>query len=167
MPPEIVQLDLRGMPAEKQAAALRERYAALRGQGARVTARVEKHPARLYISMLESGYRVALRESKDGTFIDLHPDGSTARLARGGAHSVVAHRGGRVYANTTENRVAVLDASTRQVLKHIAVGRNPSHLELSHDQRRLYVANSGSDEISIIDTATDTVTATAPTGRRP
>src|SRR4051794_11111437 len=116
MPAETLQLDLRGMPAEKQAGVLREHYTRLKGQGARVRARVENHPARLYISMLESGYRVALGGSADGTFIELEPDGSTPRPARGGTHSVVAHRDGRVYANTTENRVAVLDASTRKVI---------------------------------------------------
>src|SRR6185369_9594611 len=141
-------------------------YAALKGQGARVCARVESHPTRLYVSLLESGYRVTHRVSAEGTFLDLEPDGSTPR-PRFGAHSVAAHRDGRVYANTTEDRVAVLDAATRKIVKHIAVGKNPSHLELSGDDRRLYVADSGSDEITIIDTATDAVIATAATGKRP
>jgi YVTN family beta-propeller protein len=164
---ETPQLDLRSMPAEKQSAVLRERYALLKGQNATVQARVENNPARLYISMLESGYRVALKREDGATFLYLWPDGSTPRLGRRGAHSVVAHRDGRIYTNTTENRVVVLDASTRKVTKHIAAGDDPSHLELSHDQRRLYVANSGSNDVTIIDTSIDTAVERAPTGKHP
>jgi len=64
------------------------------------------------------------------------------------------------------HRVAVIDGLTRKVIKHIAVGDEPSHLELSHDGRRLYIANSGSDDVTIVDTADDRVIATAaPTPR--
>jgi YVTN family beta-propeller protein len=79
----------------------------------------------------------------------------------------VRHDEGRIYTNTIENRLAVIDESTRQVLRHIPVGDDPSHLELSHNGRYLYVANSGSDDVTIVDTASDQVIATAATGRRP
>ncbi len=164
---ERVELDLRNISPERQSAALREHYAALRGRNALVHARVEERPARLFISLIESGYRVSLEKKDGATFLNLLPDGSTPRLVRGGAHSVVAHRDGRIYTNTTKNRVAVLDGSTRKVTRHIAVGEEPSHLELSHDHRRLYVANSGSNDVTIIDTFTDTVVDTAPAGKRP
>lgn len=129
-----VQLDLRGLPPDRQASLLREQYIGLRGTDARVRALVEDRPARLYISMLESGYRVSLAREKTATILVLRPDGSRPRLGVRGAHSVVAHPDGRIYANTTGNRVAVIDASIRRVLRHIPAGENPSHLDLSHTQ---------------------------------
>ena len=164
---DAVRLDLRDMPAERQLRFLREQYVALRGKGGAVRAQVEENPARLYISMLESGYRVSLERENGARFLLLRPDGSTPRLGRSGAHSVVAHPDGRIYANTTGDRVAVLDGSTRKVLRYIPVGENPSHLELSHDHRHLYVANSGSSDVTMVDTSTDTAIKTVPTGKRP
>ena len=161
-----VNLDLRGQAAERQMAALLEQFRALRGQRATVRALVDDNPARLYVSMLEGGYRVSLERAGDAIALVLRPDGSTPRR-QPGAHSLVVHRDGRVYVNTTEDRVAVLDGASRKVLRHIAVGRDPQHLELSPDHSRLYVANSGSNDVSVIDTASDTVVATGPTGRRP
>jgi YVTN family beta-propeller protein len=162
-----VRLDMRGLPLDQQTTILREKYLELRGAGGMVRAQLDKQPARLYISMLESGYRVALEPDGAATILVFKPDGSTPRLGRRGAHSVAAHPDGRIYANTTENRVAVLDASTRRVLRHLRVGGVPSHLELSHDGKRLYVANAGSNDVTVVDTQTDTILATAKTGRRP
>ncbi len=162
-----VRLDLRGLPLDQQTNALREKYSELRGTGAVVRAQVDPQPARLYVSMLESGFRVAIEPDGNITTLVLKPDGSTPRLGRRGAHSVAAHPDGRIYANTTENRVAVLDASSRRVLRHLCVGDVPSHLELSADGRRLYVANAGSNDVTVVNTATDTVVATGKTGKRP
>src|SRR5215475_3833612 len=162
-----VNIDLRGLTPDQQVARLREHYVLLRGKGSVVLARVEDRPVRQYVSMLERGYRVTLECEGETTWLILRPDGSTPRLGLRGAHSVVSHCEGRIYANTTENRVAVIDQSTRRVLKRVPVGDDPSHLELSHDGRFLYVANSGSDDVTIIDTANDQVTATVPTGKRP
>src|SRR5512142_1360716 len=156
MPSSEQGLDLRGMSPERQAAMLREKYVELRGTGGALRAEVDNRPARLYISLLESGYRVSLTNENGSTFLVLRPDGSTPRLGIRGAHSIAAHPDGRIYANTTENRVAVLDASSRRVLRHIPVGEIPSHLELSHDGGKLYVANAGSSDVTIVDTATDT-----------
>ena len=167
MAAQTLHLDLRGRKPDQQVDCLKEQYVALRGTGSVVRAQVEERPVRQYISMLERGYRVTLEREGEATWLVLRPDDSTPRLGLRGAHSVVSHRDGRVYTNTTGNRVAVLDGSTRKVLKHIAVGDDPSHLELSHDGRRLYVANSGSDDVTIIDTVSDRVMATVPTGKRP
>lgn len=161
-----MNLDLRGQPADKQLAALVQQFRDLRGQDATVRALVDDNPARLYVSMLEGGYRVRLELADGQTTLVLRPDGSTPRR-QPGAHSLVVHPDGRVYVNTSGDRLAVIDGASRKLLRHIAVGRDPQHLALSPDGARLYVANSGSDDVSIIDTAGDTVVATGRTGRRP
>lgn len=161
-----VNLDLRGQPADQQLTALHDRYRELRGQGATIRALIGQNPVRLYVSLLEGGYRVRLERSGADTTLVLRPDGSTPRR-QPGAHSLVVHPDGRVYVNTTDNRVAVIDGSTRRVLRHIGVGKDPQHLELSPDGSRVYVANSGSDDVSVVDTVSDTVVATGSTGRRP
>ncbi|MGH7870855.1 MAG: YncE family protein, partial [Candidatus Binatia bacterium] len=164
---QTVNIDLADLTPDQQVARLKEQYVLLRGKEAVVRARVDELPVRQYISLLERGYRVALEREGESFTLVLRPDGSAPRLGLRGAHSVVSHRDGRVYVNTTDNRVAVIDGSNRQVMKHIAVGDEPSHLELSHDGNRLYVANSGSNDATIIDTTSDQVVATPPTGRRP
>jgi YVTN family beta-propeller protein len=164
---QTIHLDLREATVDQQVGHLKERYASLRGSGSIVRARVEERPVRQYISMLERGYRVLLEHQDRATYLVLRPDGSTPRVGLGGAHSVACHPDGRIYTNTTGNRVAVCDGSTRRVRKHILVGDDPSHIELSHDGRRLYVANSGSNDVTLIDTANDEVIATVPTGKRP
>ncbi|MGD0629697.1 MAG: hypothetical protein ABR987_10100 [Terracidiphilus sp.] len=53
-----------------------------------------------------------------------------------------------------------LSASTNYVVTRIAVGLNPRGLALTHDGRRLFVANRLDDTISVIDARTNTVKAT-------
>ena len=160
-------LDLSALNVDQQVDELKRQFLLLRGKGAVVRALVGELPVRQYISMLEQGYRVFIEQDENGYSLVLYPDGSTPRIGLRGAHSLVSHRDGRVYCNTTSNRVAVIDGSTRYVLKHIQVGEDPSHLELSHDGARLYVANSGSNDVTIIDTAGDQEITTASTGKRP
>jgi len=167
MASQTVNIDLTDHTPDQQVNRLKEQYVLLRGKGVVVRARVGELPVRQYISLLERGYRVALERENGGYALVLRPDDSTPRLGIRGAHSIASHTDGRVYTNTTENRVAVIDGATRKVLKHIAAGDDPSHLELSRDGFRLYVANAGSSDVTIIDTASDQVIATAPAGKRP
>src|SRR5512145_2941466 len=167
MSSQTIDIDLAPLTPDQQVARLKEQYVLLRGKGAEVRGRADALPVRQFISLLERGYRVTLEREGESFALVLRPDGSTPRLGLRGAHSVVSHSDGRVYTNTTENRVAVIDASTRRVRKHISTGDEPSHLELSHDGNRLYVANSGSNDVTIVDTTSDQVLATAATGRRP
>ena len=160
-------LDLSALTVDQQVDELKGQFCLLCGKAAVVRALVGELPVRQYISMLEQGYRVFLEQGDNGYCLVLYPDGSTPRIGLRGAHSLVSDRDSRVYCNTTSNRVAVIDASTRRVSKHIPVGDDPSHLELSHDGTRLYVANGGSNDVTIVDTATDQVVTTASTGKRP
>jgi YVTN family beta-propeller protein len=139
---ESVNLDLHELTPDQQVGRLKEQYVLLRGQGAVVRARTRELPVRQYISLLERGYRVALERDGESFVLVLRPDGSTPRLGLRGAHSVVSHPDGRVYTNTTDNRVAVIDALSRRVKRHIPTGDEPSHLELSHDCKRLYVGKA-------------------------
>lgn len=65
----------------------------------------------------------------------------------------------RIYiANSGLNRVEVFDERTRQMLEPIKVGQLPRSLALSSDGSVLYVANSSSEYITVIDPATNRVT---------
>ena len=60
-----------------------------------------------------------------------------------------------IYATVpTLNSVAVIDSNTLAVKATIGIGSNPRGLTLSPDGSRLYVANSGSNFVGVIDTAT-------------
>jgi len=54
-----------------------------------------------------------------------------------------------------DGSVAVVDAATLRVRKHIVTGRHPTLMIFNRDRSRLYVANSDGDSVSVIDTATD------------
>ncbi len=67
----------------------------------------------------------------------------------------------RLYiANAGLNRVEVFDIKTKKLLAPIAVGQLPRSLALSPDGSLLYVANSGSEAISIVDPDKAAVTGT-------
>jgi YVTN family beta-propeller protein len=69
-------------------------------------------------------------------------------------------RNEKVYASCERDGVvASIDAQTGKV-QPIKTGMQPTGLLLNKDQSRLYVSNSGSDTVSIIDTATDQVIKT-------
>jgi YVTN family beta-propeller protein len=57
-----------------------------------------------------------------------------------------------------------LSASAEYVTARIPVGHNPRGVALSHDGKRLYVANRLDDTISVIDTASEKVTSTIDLG---
>ena len=57
-----------------------------------------------------------------------------------------------------------LAASSEYVAARIAVGHNPRGVALSPDGKRLYVANRLDDNVSVIDTATNTVSTTIDLG---
>ena len=56
--------------------------------------------------------------------------------------------------------VSVLDLSQNKAVAQIATGANPAYVLLNKAQSRLFVANGGSDTVSVIDTAKNKVTQT-------
>jgi YVTN family beta-propeller protein len=151
---------------------IRDLYRTYRGSGTSFRQQLDKVPVALFITLLEIGYRVALVADVDGLALRFEPDGSSPRdravLGEGSAaHSLVATSAGSIYSTTSKDRVAVLDASTRRIRGHVSVGRNPQHLAVSDKEDRVYSANLTSDDVTVIDTADDSVVATSGAGRWP
>lgn len=68
---------------------------------------------------------------------------------------------GRVYVSAErDDEVLCFDGNTGKPRAKIRVGRNPSYLRLSPDERHLYVSNSSSDSLTDIDLASNDVRRT-------
>ena len=70
-------------------------------------------------------------------------------------------------ADREHDRVVIIDVQSRQVSRYVAVGSQPEDLALSPNGDTLFVANSGSNSISVIDLATKQLarTLTLPPAR--
>jgi YVTN family beta-propeller protein len=66
------------------------------------------------------------------------------------------------FMTSSTNRVTVLNTTTMAVMKTISVWTMPHGMRMNHAGTRLYVANMMSDNISVIDVASDSVIATIP-----
>jgi YVTN family beta-propeller protein len=75
-----------------------------------------------------------------------------------GAHAFVTHPSRPIMYATLpdQNSVAIIDTNTLAVRNTVFIGSNPSGMALSTDGSRLYVANSGSNFVGVLDTATET-----------
>ena len=83
--------------------------------------------------------------------IDLRPSSGP-----GGAYpAAVLVREGRAYVTCQRDaELLEVELATRKVLRRAAVGRQPTKLVASRDGKRLYVANAGSDTITVVDRET-------------
>jgi YVTN family beta-propeller protein len=77
--------------------------------------------------------------------------------ATDGANPVVVDPATGIANNGT---ISVYDTGSQSLAKTILVGLHPSAMVFSPDDSRLFVANSNSDSVSVIDTASDTVERT-------
>ena len=68
---------------------------------------------------------------------------------------------------TGEGVVVAVDSETREDGKQVSVGDAPEDIESSTDGRTVYVANTGSDSISVINTVSMRVKRTIDVGRAP
>jgi YVTN family beta-propeller protein len=76
----------------------------------------------------------------------------------------------RIYVtNQLDNTVSVIDGGTHKSVATVRVGVSPADMAVSPDRKSVYIANTGSDTVSVLDTADNTVaTAIAlPRGSRP
>jgi len=65
------------------------------------------------------------------------------------------------------NRIAVIDAATKQVLKYLLVGQRVWQLELTPDGKYLLTTNGVSNDVSVIDVAALKVIKSIPVGSFP
>jgi PQQ-dependent catabolism-associated beta-propeller protein len=65
------------------------------------------------------------------------------------------------------NRLAVIDRESRKVREYLLVGTRAWNTQLTRDNKLLYVVNSGSDDITIVDVEKEKVIRTVPVGRYP
>lgn len=89
-----------------------------------------------------------------------------------GTHMVVAGRAsGKLYtANIGSDTISAIEpvkAPGLWRLAHIGVGKGPEGIDMSPDDREVWVAHRGDGALTIIDTATDKVKETIKVGRSP
>jgi YVTN family beta-propeller protein len=65
------------------------------------------------------------------------------------------------------NRVAVIDAKTKEVIDYVLVGQRPWHGEFSPDYKKYYVANGLTNDLTVIDAETLKAERSVPVGRLP
>jgi YVTN family beta-propeller protein len=78
--------------------------------------------------------------------------------------------GARIYvSNQLDNTISVIDGATHKVVATVRVGASPAQLAVSPDRRSVYVANTGSDTVSVINSDRNTVAGTIalPRASRP
>jgi YVTN family beta-propeller protein len=76
----------------------------------------------------------------------------------------------RIYvSNQLDNTVSVIDGATHKILATVRVGVSPAQMAVSPDRRSVYIANTGSNTVSVLTTDKNTVAKTIalPRGSRP
>src|SRR5690606_22925608 len=66
--------------------------------------------------------------------------------------------------NEKDNTVTVLDSQSRKVIHTIKVGQRPRGITISHDGKYVFLCASDDDSIEIIDTATNEIVGSLPSG---
>jgi YVTN family beta-propeller protein len=63
--------------------------------------------------------------------------------------------------------VAVIDTATKEVKNYILVGQRPWHGEMGPDGKKYYVANGLTNDLTVIDVASQKAEKSVPVGRLP
>ncbi len=106
-------------------------------------------------------YNISVIDTKTNTVTDTVPVGCWSHGV------VVSPDGTKAYVTNSVNysipgNVSVIDTATNEVINNISVGNSPVGLAVSPDGTKVYVANYWGNTTSVINTATNTVTATVP-----
>jgi YVTN family beta-propeller protein len=73
----------------------------------------------------------------------------------------------RIYvSNQLDNTVSVIDGATHRTVATVRVGVSPAQMAVSPDRRSVYIANTGSSTVSVLNTADNTVAKTIALPRR-
>ncbi|MBI5706330.1 MAG: hypothetical protein HZC36_05005 [Armatimonadetes bacterium] len=132
------------------------------------------HPAGIAFS--SDGSRLYVANNQTGLPTNFVGSVSVISMADGGEEKRILTRGfpfalaaitkgaakdKKVYvASERDGLVESLDVEKAEVKRQIVTGAQPEGLLLNESQSRLYVANAGSDTVSVVDTSTDKVLAT-------
>jgi YVTN family beta-propeller protein len=104
---------------------------------------VDSAGSRAYVANREAG-TVSVIDTRTNRVISTIPAGRGPRGVSVGALSVYV-------ANVEDNSVTVIDRSSNAVVATIPVGQRPVAVEANPRTGRVYVANEGSDSLSVID----------------
>jgi YVTN family beta-propeller protein len=67
----------------------------------------------------------------------------------------------RIYVtNQLDNTASVIDSATHKVVATVRVGASPAQMAVSPDRRSVYIANTGSNTVSVLNTDDDTIART-------
>jgi YVTN family beta-propeller protein len=66
--------------------------------------------------------------------------------------------------NTQDDSVSVIDIATQKEITKVNVGSTPEGISIDDENQRLYIANWGSNTVSVIDTQTHRLINTIKTG---
>jgi YVTN family beta-propeller protein len=73
----------------------------------------------------------------------------------------------RIYVtNQLDNTASVIDGRSHRVVATVRVGVSPAQMAVSPDRKSVYIANTGSDTVSVLNTGTNTVARTISLPRR-
>jgi YVTN family beta-propeller protein len=67
----------------------------------------------------------------------------------------------------TADGIAVIDTTTLKLTRLLKSGSDPEQFDLSHDGKRLFIANEDSGTLTVVGIASGTVEATVPVGKEP
>lgn len=139
-------LDCRGRPYTEAGLAIIDGYNALTA-GARLQVTLDAYPAGLKIWLLEAGARHTVERLDDGAWrLDVKRGLTRAQGSVPGVHHVVSD-GVSVWTCERAQCVARIDVSSGRVVASRNVARKASHLALGAKSRRLFIADSGANEV--------------------
>jgi YVTN family beta-propeller protein len=99
--------------------------------------------------------------------LDFLPPGFSAGDVTLGGMTVMKEGKSAFVALAQANYVAIVDTTTRKIEDYVRVGSLPVGVALSPDEKTLYVANSLSGDLSIVDVGNHKAGKSMPVGRKP
>src|SRR4051794_9658712 len=86
---------------------------------------------------------------------------SVSGLGCGSSPAPPAPASARIYVtNQLDNTASVIDGRTHKVVATVRVGVSPAQMAVSPDRKSVYIANTGSDTVSVLNTADNTIART-------
>jgi len=74
---------------------------------------------------------------------------------------------GRIYVSNANNEISIIYASMSMITKNISVGKNPAKMAVDSFRKKLYVVNSLSEDVSVIDLTKKKLETIIQVGRKP